>query len=383
MDNDTARHPETEHPTSNPSLDFLQNPGEQETEHELYLDESAPPDDTGGAGAPPEILSRFRRHPVVAALLALLLTGAAIGGWRLWNYFQSYASTDDAEVGAHIDPISSRITGTIIKVLVEDNQRVEKGQLLVELDPRDYQVAVQQAQANLDEAQAQVNAARQQYASALARVNQAQAQNALAQSNERRYATLLKMGVVAPAEYQQYLATARVQAADVKADQADAASALRTVASRQAQVEAAQARLDQAELNLSYTRIAAPASGIIGKRTAEVGEAVTPGQGLMALTQLDDIWVTANFKETDIARMHPGEPVTIHVDALGRDFRGYVERMPGATGSEYALLPPENATGNYVKVVQRLPVRIKFDPGQDLGRLRPGMSVEPTVWLQN
>jgi membrane fusion protein (multidrug efflux system) len=382
MQYDTTQHPETQHPVPDPSMDFLQNPGDPETQHELYTDQSASPNDDGGPGGPRNLLSRLRRHPLLAALLALLLIGAALGLWRLWNYFESYADTDDAEVGAYIDPISSRISGTIIEVLVEDNLGVKKGQLLVKLDPRDYQVAVAQARANLDEIQAQVNAARQQYASALAKVNQAQAQNGLAQSNERRYAALLKMRVVAPAEYQQYEATAKAQTADVKAEQADAASAARTVASRQAQVEAAKAQLNQAELNLSYTRIVAPAPGIIGNRTAEVGEAITPGQGLMALTQLDDIWVTANFKETDIARMHPGEPVTIHVDALGRDFRGYVERMAGATGSEYALLPPENATGNYVKVVQRLPVRIKFDPGQDLSRLRPGMSVEPTVWLK-
>jgi membrane fusion protein (multidrug efflux system) len=379
-----ANHPLNlnDHPGSDESMDFLHNPDEQEADQEFLVDDSAPPNDTGGPNRPRRILARFRRHPALAAALLLALIGVAYGGWRFWNYLQSYADTDDAEVGAHIDPISPRISATVIQVLVDDNQRVEKGQLLVQLDPRDYQVALAQARANLDEVKAQVNAAQQQYVSALAKVRQAQAQNALAQSNERRYATLFRLGVAAPAEYQQYQATARVQMADVKADQADAASALRTVASRQAQVEAAQAQVNQAELNLSYTKIVAPAAGIIGKRTAEVGEAVTPGQGLMALTELNDIWVTANFKETEIARMRPGEPVTIHVDALGRNFRGYVERMPGATGSEYALLPPENATGNYVKVVQRLPVRIKFDAGQDLSRLRPGMSVEPTVWLK-
>ena len=184
------------------------------------------------------------------------------------------------------------------------------------------------------------------------------------------------------AEYDQYNATARVQSADLSAAQADAASAQRTIASRQAQVEAAQAALNQANLNLSYTRIMAPAGGIIGKRTGELGQHVDPGQSLMALTQVNDLWVTANFKETQLKRMRPGEPVTIRVDALGRDFRGHVQSMPGATGSLYDLLPPENATGNYVKVVQRLPVRILFDAGQDLSRLRPGMSVEPTVWLK-
>ena len=146
-------------------------------------------------------------------------------------------------------------------------------------------------------------------------------------------------------------------------------------------VKQAQANLDQAGLNLSYTRIVAPADGIIGNRSAQLGQRVQPGQSLMALTQ-HQFWVTANFKETQLARMRPGQPVTIHVDAIGRDFKGRVENMPGATGSLYDLLPPENATGNYVKIVQRLPVRILFDNGQDLSQLRPGMSVEPEVWLR-
>jgi membrane fusion protein (multidrug efflux system) len=165
-------------------------------------------------------------------------------------------------------------------------------------------------------------------------------------------------------------------------DEAVAASAQRTIASRAAQVQQAQAALDQAELNLSYTRISAPAAGIIGSRSAQLAQRVQPGQSLMALTQMDKLWVTANFKETQLVRMRSGQPATIHVDALRRDFKGYVENLPGATGSLYDLLPPENATGNYVKIVQRLPVRILFDRGQDLSSLRPGMSVEPTVWLR-
>jgi membrane fusion protein (multidrug efflux system) len=146
-------------------------------------------------------------------------------------------------------------------------------------------------------------------------------------------------------------------------------------------VKQAQANVDQAALNLSYTRIIAPADGIIGNRSAQLGQRVQPGQSLMALTQ-HQFWVTANFKETQLARMRPGQPVSIHVDAIARDFKGRVENMPGATGSLYDLLPPENATGNYVKIVQRLPVRILFDNGQDLSQLRPGMSVEPEVWLR-
>jgi membrane fusion protein (multidrug efflux system) len=358
-------------------MDFLHHREETESEPEFLLDHCPPRQGSNGPG-----LSRLRRHPAMAALLLLAALGLAYGGLRLWNYLQSYESTDDAQVAAHIDPITARINGTVTRVMVEDNQRVKAGQLLVQLDPRDYQAALEQARAQLDEAQAQVNAARQQYASALAKVRQAEAQNYLAQRNQQRYASLLRLRVVSAAEYDQYEATARVHSADVNAANAEAATALRNVASRQAQAEAARARLDQAQLNLSYTRIVAPADGIIGKRSAETGQAVSPGQSLMALTELDDLWVTANFKETQLAQMHRGQPVTIHVDALGREFRGHVHSMPGAAGSLYSLLPPENAIGNYVKVVQRLPVRIEFDPGQDLSRLRPGMSVEPTVWLK-
>jgi len=318
------------------------------------------------------------------ARLALALLTAAIlsvSGVQLWKYVQSYQDTDDAQVDGYLDPVSSRINGTISAVYVDNNQSVKAGQLLVQLDPRDYQVAVEQARAQLAQAQAEVNSARQQYVAAVATIRQANAQNYLAERNAQRYTQLIKLKVVSQSEFDQYDAAARAQAATVKTDEAAAASALRTIASREAQVQAAQAALDQAELNLSYTRISAPADGVIGNRSAQLGQRIQPGQSLMALTQ-DQLWVTANFKETQLARMRRGQPVTIHVDALGHDFQGQIENMPGATGSLYDLLPPENATGNYVKIVQRLPVRIAFDRGQDLSQLRPGMSVEPKVWLR-
>jgi membrane fusion protein, multidrug efflux system len=315
---------------------------------------------------------------ILAALVAAILS---VGGFQLWKYVQSYQDTDDAQVDGYLDPVSSRINGTISAVYVDNNQSVKAGQLLVQLDPRDYQVAVEEARAQLVQAQADVNSARQQYVAAIATVRQAEAQNYLAQRNAQRYTQLIKLKVVSQSEFDQYDATARAQAATVNTDEAAAASALRTIASREAQVQAARAALDQAELNLSYTRITAPADGVIGNRSAQLGQRVQPGQSLMALTQ-DQLWVTANFKETQLARMRPGQPVTIHVDALRRDFQGHIENMPGATGSLYDLLPPENATGNYVKIVQRLPVRIAFDRGQDLTQLRPGMSVEPKVWLR-
>jgi membrane fusion protein, multidrug efflux system len=322
------------------------------------------------------------RRPLRLILLVALVAFLCVSGFKLWKYLQSYENTDDAEIDGYLDPISSRINGTVSAVYVDNNQRVRAGQLLVVLDPHDYQVAVDQARAQLAQAQADVNSARQQYVSAVATVRQAQAQNYLAQRNAERHAVLFRLQVVPAADFDQYQATARVAAATVKVDEAAAASAQRTIASHEAQVQEAEAALEQAELNLTYTRIKAPADGIIGNRSAELGQRVQPGQSLMALTQRNELWVTANFKETQLAHMHREQPVTIYVDALGHDFKGQVQGMPGATGSLYELLPPENATGNYVKIVQRLPVRIAFDQGQDLSHLRPGMSVEPKVWLR-
>jgi len=325
--------------------------------------------------ARPRRLTRVLLVVIAAAILS-------VGGVRSWKYLQSYQDTDDAQVDAYLDPISSRINGTVSSVYVDNNQSVKAGRLLVQLDPSDYQVAVEQARAQLAQAQADLNSARQQYVSAGATIRQAEAQNYLAQRNVARYAELIKVNVISQAEFDQYDATARAQAATVKVDEAAAGSAQRIIASRAAQVQAAQALLNQAELNLSYTRIVAPADGIIGNRSAQLGQRVQPGQSLMALTQTDNLWVTANFKETQLARMRRDQTVVIHIDAVGRDYKGHVENMPGATGSLYDLLPPENATGNYVKIVQRLPVRILFDRGQDLSQLRPGMSVEPKVWLR-
>jgi membrane fusion protein, multidrug efflux system len=323
-----------------------------------------------------------RTRLILAALPAALL---CLGGLKCWHYLQSYQSTDDAQVDGYLDPISSRINGTVTAVYVNNNQTVKEGQLLAQLDPRDYQVAVEQAEAQLAQSVADLKSARQQYISAVATIRQGEAQNYLAQRNRERYAKLMELRVVAQSEFDQYDATARADAATVQVDKAVAASAQRTTASRAAQVQQAQAALVQAELNLSYTRITAPANGIIGNRSAQLGQRVQPGQTLMALTQMNhagDLWVTANFKETQLVWVRPGQPATMYVDALRRNFTGHVLSIAGATGSLYELLPPENATGNYVKIVQRLPVRLTFDPGQDLSRLRPGMSVVPTVWLQ-
>jgi membrane fusion protein, multidrug efflux system len=313
--------------------------------------------------------------------LALIMIGAVAP--FAWIYLQSYQSTDDAQIDGHIDPLSSRIDGTVVAVHAEDDDRVKRGELLVEIDPRDYEVAVEQARAQLGLAPAQVASAQQDYAATLAKVREDDAANYKAQRDARRYTILLEQQVVPQEQYDQFIATARVDAATVDYDREEAESTLKTVGARNPNAGAARAALDQALLNLSYTKIYAPANGIVGKRTVQLGSRIQPGQTLMFVTETDEIRVTANFKETQLSSMHRGERVTLHVDTFGRDYRGYVEHMPGASGDRFSLLPPENATGNYVKVAQRLPVRILFEPGQDPDhQLHPGMSVEPTVWLQ-
>ncbi|MBF6567766.1 MAG: HlyD family secretion protein [Candidatus Binataceae bacterium] len=314
---------------------------------------------------------------------AFVLAGLIIEGVRYWNYVQSYVATEDAQTEADISPVGSRIQGTVIGVHVKSTQRVEAGQLAVELDPRDYKLAVDRQRAALAEAAALTGSAQSSYVAATAKVNKDRAREARAQSDARRYTALLKEHVASAEQYDNIISAEMVAVATVQADEAAAAAALKNVAVRQAAIAAAQVALDEALLNLSYTKIHSPVDGIVGNKTVEIGERVQPGQGLFSVTSLDDLWVTANFKETWIGELHPGQRATIHVDALGRDFDGYVEGLGGATGALYSLLPPENATGNWIRVVQRLPVRIRFDHGQDPPtHLRPGLSAEVKVWLK-
>ena len=199
-----------------------------------------------------------------------------------------------------------------------------------------------------------------------------------------RYRELIKQEVIARETYDEIAMTGKVDAAAVNSGRAAVAAKARMIGQAEAAVQAAQASLDQARLNLSYTHVVAPAAGVVGDKTVQVGQRLQPGQQLLSIVPLNDIWITADFRETQLRRMRRGQPVTVHVDTTGRNYRGYVEGMPGATGELYSLLPPENATGNYVKVVQRLPVRIRLDPGEDADhRLRPGMSVESTVWAND
>jgi membrane fusion protein (multidrug efflux system) len=363
---------------SSDALEALRKDSDQHIERRIESPERVD-GDHGASGNGPW----YRRVSKRILLVAILVLALGALSPFAWNYLQSYESTDDAQIDGHIDPLSSRIDGTVINVHAENNDHVKAGELLVEVDPRDYEVAVAQAKARLELAIAQVASAKQDYAAALANTRQNDADNFRAQRDANRFAALLDQHVVAQNEYDQYTAIARVDAAKVDSAREAAGSALKTIAARQADADAAKAALDQALLNLSYTKIYAPANGIVGRRTVELGSRIEPGQTLMFVTETDEIWVTADFKETQLARMHRGEKVSIHVDTFRRNYRGYVRNLPGASGDRFSLLPAENATGNYVKVVQRLPVRIEFDQGQDPEHLlHPGMSVEPKVWLR-
>jgi membrane fusion protein, multidrug efflux system len=347
--------------------------GEDVEEHEGDDSSTRDPADRRG------VLSRRPVRLVLALIVAALLCA---GGIRFWNYLQTYQWTDDAEIDGHLDPISTRINDTVVHVYVENTYHVQAGQTLVDLDPRDYQVAVENAAANLAQAEQGVKAAQQNYRLSIANLDAAIATNVKAQLDVKRFGKLLQEAVIPRETDDEIVMTGRVDAAAVNSDRAEVGATAQMIGQAQAAVQAAQAALYQAQLNLSYTHIVAPATGVIGDKTVQVGQRVQPGEQLLTIVPLNDIWITADFRETQLRKMHRGQPVTVHVDTTGRDYKGYVEGLPGATGELDSLLPPENATGNYVKVVQRLPVRIRLYPGEDPDhRLRPGMSVEPTVWV--
>jgi membrane fusion protein (multidrug efflux system) len=360
--------------------------------------------------------------------LGILVVALAGFGW--WLYARHFEETDDAQIDGDISAVSPRVPGTVTAVHVIDNQEVKQGDLMVELDPTDLEVAVAQARAAVAQAEAayqsenptvaitqtsnraslsaaedDVQNARAELLAARHDLDQAEAQDRLAQLQLQRGKRLLESNTISQADFDQRQSAADVTRANVEAarqriaqkqaklDTAETRlretrqNAPRQLVSREASLQArkanlelAQAQLKQAELNLGYSRITAPASGVLGKKSVNVGERVQPGQQLVPLTQTGRLWVTANFRETQIQLMRPGQKASVHVDAINRDYGGAVASFAGATGSRYSLLPPENASGNYVKVVQRIPVRITIDPGQpELERLRPGMSVEPKV----
>jgi membrane fusion protein (multidrug efflux system) len=381
-----------------------------------------------------------RRLIVVLVILVLIAVAVA-----LWWHSTFTEDTDDAQVNGHLIQVSPRINGQVLKVDVEENQFVKQGDVIAELDPADYQVAVENAQAALASAQANaaaanvnvpittintgsnlssagadvtgsvagVEQAQQQFEAAHARVAQAQANLTKAQSDLDRYRPLVEKDVISKQQWDAAVAAVDADKADVanaiateraagdgvgvarqKQNQAQASLKFAETGPQQvaaqsarakqalAQVQQAQAQLDQAKLNLSYTKIVAPAAGIITRKSVEVDQNVAPGQNLLTLVSLQDLWVTANFKETQLRHMSAGQHVEIAVDATGKKYDAKVTQIGGATGSVLSLFPPENATGNYVKVVQRVPVRIDFTDlnNQDPDHLlRPGLSVEPNV----
>jgi membrane fusion protein (multidrug efflux system) len=408
----------------------------------------------------PEAPRKGAKSLVRAIVLLVALGAVAAGSYYAWKYFSTYESTDDAQVDGHINAISARISGYVLEVPVDDERYVKAGDVLARIDPKDYSVAVANAQADLAAAEAaflssrtdvpitstttssQLKNARsgrvdtdaallgaqRQLSAAQARLDTAQAQVREAQSTykntvddvarykllaakdeipRQRYDTAVsvsdtakatvdaRQAAVAEAEQNVRVAQSAIDQANARIVQADASvesalTAPQQVAVSQARAKTAEALVaqrrtlvEQAQLNLSYCTIVAPVSGIVEKKSVEVGSNVSPGQELMAVVPLDDVWVTADFKEAQLRHMKPGQRVTFSVDAYGREYKGRVSGIGGASGSLLSLLPPENATGNFVKVVQRLPVRIDIDPNQnDDHRLRPGMSVEPKVYVQ-
>jgi membrane fusion protein (multidrug efflux system) len=406
----------------------------------------APPAETHSASQPPPAqaagpLSNPRtRLFLIIGLLVLL-----IGGFFAYEYFSTYESTDDAQVDGHLMPLSARISGYVIKVNVDDNQEVKAGTVLAEIDPKDYQVALDQAKAELADAQASAQAlninvpiasvntesqvsvseadvensragiavSEDQLEAAKAQLAQAEANDVKAQNDLIRYKQLVDKQEISQQQYDQAVASAKASAATVASAHATATAATqqvtqarsklvqsqanlrnaqtgpRQVASTKARaisadatVQQKEAAVEQAELNLQYTKIVAPVDGIVSKN-AEVGMNVTPGQQLFTIFPLNDVWITANFKETQLKNMKQGQRVEIKVDANGRDYKGKVDSIAGSSGARTSLLPPENATGNYVKVVQRVPVKIVLEPGQNSDHyLRLGMSVEPKVYVK-
>lgn len=409
----------------------------------------------------PSARRRKQPSPLIMALLGVGAVAAGLYGWHWWQYASTHEETDNAQVAGHLYQISSRISGTIEQVAVDDNQHVEPGQVLVKLDPKDYQVKVQQAQAALAVAQRQAQAAladvtlagantQAQTTTAQGNINQAIATISNAQANleeakaavpaaqadlaateadlqksetdYNRYATLYEQGAIsaqqrdsARSAYQVALAQRESDRQKVNEAQAKVAQAQQGVAQSQAQLQAsrgglqsaqatgvqtdvnrsqyeaataeiaqAEAALKAAQLNLTYTTITAPAEGRVGRKTAEAGEQVQSGQALMAIVG-DNPWIVANFKETQVDRMRPGEAVEIQIDALpGHTFTGHVASLAPASGSQFALLPPDNATGNFTKVVQRIPVKVVFDAESLQGyesQVTPGMSAVISVAL--
>ena len=350
------------------------------------------PDRPGPEIVPPPPRKRGRRLKLIlSGVGALILLVVVIIYYQI--FIAPYESTDDAFVDGYVAVISPRVPGQVTRLQVIDNQEVKEGDVLVEIDPRDYEASLAQARADLavarsqsDQAQAQVTVSETKVAQAQAVLAAADAEAQRAEADLKRYQSV-EVRAVSKSAFDLVQAQARTAAANVVAAESQTNAADADVALSRTGVEAAtaavgqaQAKLQQAELNLSYTKIVAPVDARVTARTVQTGNYVQPGQALLALVP-KDVWVTANFKETQLTYMQPGQPVTLSVDAYpGRKFHGRVDSLQAGTGARFSLLPPENAVGNYVKVVQRVPVKIVFDgPLPTNLDIAPGMSVVPEV----
>lgn len=350
----------------------------------------SPPSTPAGVPPRPPRPRKRRWSRFIIPLVAILIIGAFL---YYWFFMRPYESTDDAFIEADVIPIAPQVPGPVVNLAVRDNQGVHQGQLLVEIDPRDYEAKLAQAQADLaaaktrlDQAKAQVTAdeAKVQEEQANLVANQSEAERAT--SDLRRYQSLQTPAVARTqldlAATQATSSNAGVEVAQsrTKAAQAQVSVSKAAIETASAQVQAYEAAVQQAQLNLSYTKVAAPLDGFVTHRTVQVGAYIQTGQSLLALVPTN-IYAIANYKETQITKMRPGQPVTIEVDAYPhRTFHGHVDSIQRGAGARFSLLPPENATGNYVKVVQRVPVKILFDdPPNTSLPLGPGMSIVPKV----
>jgi membrane fusion protein (multidrug efflux system) len=422
---------------------------------ELEREMNATPD-PAAQSAPPKPVAAQPNNKLRGLIVAgaLVLAAVALG---FYLYSRNRVSTDDAQVDGHIVPMAAKISGTVAEVLVHDNEPVKAGQVLVRIDPRDYQAKLDQSRAQLEaaqgnskaadagvpmtnettlsstsDAQSELTAAQANYdrakvgldqastsdlAYAQAQVEKAKADNDKAQADLERMKPLAAKAEISQQELDTYSAAARVASSELQSAQQKLTGAEQSVDMARAQMRAveaqvqgaqamvrqaqanrrqvairsgdalaatasiaqARANLEAAELDLSYTTITAPADGVVTRKSVEVGEIIQPGQELFVLVPLNDVWVTANFKETQLADVHAGQRAEIHVDMYGKTFNGHVDSISGATGSRLSLLPPENATGNFVKVVQRIPVKILLDSVSDQAVLRPGMNVDATI----
>jgi membrane fusion protein, multidrug efflux system len=320
---------------------------------------------------------------VSLAIILVVVAAIVIVGYRYWEHAQVHPNTEDAYVAGDVFSISSRVPGTLLAVPVTENQAVSIGQVIATLDPRDFDAQVQQASAALDEARSALATNRAEIAKAKAKVDADASRAELARINLERFSDLYHRNSVPKQRFDDAVSAEKVAAADLVSSQKALAADEADLAVAGQRVKLQEVRLANAELTRTYCTIVSPVSGVVSKKSAETGEVVVPGQPLCAVVPLEGehIWVEANFKETDLRRIRVGQPAEFHTDVNpDHVYRGWVESLSAGTGAAFSLLPPENATGNWVKIVQRLPVRIAIDPGSDADHsLRLGLSVHVEV----